>query len=73
MENYSSIWKSLELLKEEAQNLDDQSLVEEILFINIKKSNLVITALNQFIKLGNITQEQRILLENFYILVYIEE
>lgn len=73
VENYSNIWRNLQELKEEIKGLDDESLVEEILFLNFTKSNSVVTTLNEFLKKGSISVEQRIELENCYILMYLED
>lgn len=73
MDNYTEIWHRIESIKMEISDIDDDYFMEEILFLDYSSSPKIMQVVNNYMKTGQITNEERIELESFYILTWIDE
>ena len=68
---YHKIIESLENLKKEVKLIDDDMLLEEIMYTSGPKKQTVDKIVSKYISKGNITKKDREKLEWFYITSYI--
>ena len=73
MENYTEIWMKLEQIRMEIEDLDDDYLMEEVLYLNYQECPDVIDIVNNYMKTGGFDREERRRLEGYYTLVWLDE
>lgn len=73
MENYTNIWYRLHKIKKEIEDIDDHYLMEEIMYLDYDSCEKVSKIVHKYVQSDQITFDERVKLENFYILVWIDE
>lgn len=70
-ENYHKISSKIEQLKIELTNLDDETLIEEVMYTSGALSQSIDSIVSKFISKGKLSKKDREQLEWFYIVSYV--
>lgn len=69
--DYNDVWRDVNSKKLEVEDMDDESLVEEVAYIRLPSTEIDDIILKFFHK-GKLTEEDRSKLVGYYILSYVE-